>query len=96
MSLVDDLRSAAAAFVPQCAFANPRIRVRNSRMPQRAPRGPRSGERHPKAKLTDIQVREMRHLHERCGKGYRLLGQIFGVSQWTARDIATYRTRIGA
>jgi hypothetical protein len=38
----------------------------------------------------------MRQLHQQRGKGYFLLGIIFGCSEWTARDICTYRTRRNA
>lgn len=60
--------------------------------------GYRVGESHQKAKLTDKQVTEMRNLYESwksagSKKGYGELGYIFGCSQWTARDIVTYRTR---
>lgn len=61
----------------------------------------RRGERHPKARLKDEIVREMRRVYEvwraaNSGKGYGTLGRIYGVSEWTARDIVTYRTRIDA
>ncbi|VVE27317.1 hypothetical protein PCO31111_03470 [Pandoraea communis] len=62
---------------------------------------PKCGEKHHKARLPDAKVREMRamyHENSNCGhrKGYGALGRIFGCSEWTARDIVTYRTRIGA
>ena len=65
-------------------------------MIDRAPSGHRCGQSHPRARLTDDQVREMRQLHQQRGKGYFLLGIIFGCSEWTARDICTYRTRWNA
>lgn len=47
-------------------------------------------------------ARNARHVYHgwqngNCGhrKGYGALGRIFGCSEWTARDIVTYRTRIG-
>ena len=66
-----------------------------------APINPRRGERHPRARLADEQVREMRRVYESwkqaaSDKGYGVLAQIFGVSEWTARDIVTYRTRVDA
>lgn len=62
----------------------------------RAPSGHRCGQSHPRAKLTLEQVREMRELHEKSGKGYRLLAKLFACGQSTARDICTYRTRVSA
>jgi hypothetical protein len=58
--------------------------------------GQRMGECHYKAKLTDAQVREMRHLRERHGKGYGTLAQIFGCAPATARNICKYWTRASA
>lgn len=65
---------------------------------------PKHGEKHHKARLSDAKVREMRATWHRWEaesdgkerKGYGTLGLAFGCSQWTARDIVTYRTRIGA
>lgn len=64
---------------------------------------PKPGEKHHKARLSDAKVREMRAMYHgwqtsTCTnrKGYGVLGRIFGCSPWTARDIVTYRTRIGA
>ncbi len=51
------------------------------------------GESHYRARLTDEQVREMRELHRRAGKGYELLALIFGCGVGTARDICTLRRR---
>jgi hypothetical protein len=61
----------------------------------------RRGEKHHRARLTNDQVRDMRQTYEAwkaagSSKGYKWLGWIFGVSQWTARDIVTYRTRVDA
>jgi hypothetical protein len=50
------------------------------------------GEMHYRARLSDAQVREMRELHLRAGKGYESLAQIFGCGTSTARDICTGRT----
>jgi len=59
---------------------------------------PKLGQAHHNAKKTDAEVREMRQVYEswkQAGskKGYGELGWMFGCSQWTARDIVTYRTR---
>lgn len=59
---------------------------------------PKPGEKHHKARLTDAQVQDMRDLYQswkaaKANKGYSALGEIFGCSMWTARDIVTYRTR---
>lgn len=66
----------------------------------RAPSGHPCGESHYKASISDADVREMRRVfEERKAKegrnfGYAIVGMLFGVSKWTARDIVTYRTRI--
>lgn len=57
-----------------------------------------TGERHPRVKLTDAQVREMRSLYDAwkangSHKGYAELGAVFQTSMWTVRDIITFRTR---
>lgn len=54
--------------------------------------GHRMGEHHPKAKLTDQQVREMRLLRKRGWK-YLALSIEFNCPESTVRDICTYRTR---
>lgn len=65
------------------------------------------GAKHFRAKLSDGEVRSMREIYNRwveagkagksgAQKGYGAIGIIFGCSQWTARDICTYRTRIDA
>ena len=59
------------------------------------------GQEHHRAKLPDEKVREMRsiwHRWEQAGsdKGYGTIAALFGISQWTARDIVTYRTRKSA
>ena len=59
----------------------------------RTHRGYRCGQGHQRAKLTDAQVAEMRHLRERHGWPYRKLAEHFGCGESTARDITTYRTR---
>lgn len=60
-----------------------------------------SGEEHPRSKLSDEQVREIRRVWESWRaagsyKGYGTLGKCFGISMWTARDIVTYATRRSA
>lgn len=55
--------------------------------------GHRVGEHHQRAKLSDAQVRNVRDARKRFGWSYRVLGEFFGVSEWTVRDIVTYRTR---
>lgn len=62
---------------------------------------PKPGQDHHKAKLTDAQVKDMRTLYQNwkqqgARKGYETLAAIFGCGVSTARDICTYRTRIGA
>jgi hypothetical protein len=63
---------------------------------------PKLGEKHHNVKLSDVDVRKMRVMWLRWGKegmrgrGYGSLANVFGCSKWTARDIVTYRTRIGA
>jgi DNA-binding Lrp family transcriptional regulator len=57
------------------------------------PIAPRIGERHPKAKLTDDDVRLMRALREQHKMPYREIAEKFECSIWTARDIVTYATR---
>ena len=57
--------------------------------------------KHHRAKLDFSQVKDMRNLYHQwksagSNKGYGELGSMFGCSQWTARDIVTYRTRVGA
>ena len=57
------------------------------------------GENHPKARLTDKQVTQMRRMHDTTrggGNGYWSLAKRFGVGISTARDIVTYRTRKNA
>ena len=65
------------------------------------------GESHPKARIKNSVVVEMRDTYQRwcregqagrmgAPKGYGALAIIFDCSPWTARDICTYRTRIDA
>jgi hypothetical protein len=58
--------------------------------------GKRMGECHHNAKLTDVQVREMRHLHGRHGKNYEILAKMFDCTPSTARKICKYWTRASA
>lgn len=52
----------------------------------------RHGEDHPKAKLTEDDVREIRRLYVRGVVGYRSLGQRFGVTAMVVKAIVTRRT----
>lgn len=59
---------------------------------------PKLGQLHHKASLTDAEVIDMRQVYaswKKAGsrKGYGALADVFGCSQWTARDIVTHRTR---
>jgi hypothetical protein len=60
---------------------------------KRGPTGHRCGESHPRAKLTDEKVEEMRVKYEKGEGGYETLARLFGCGISTARDICTYRTR---
>ena len=60
---------------------------------RRNERGYRVGQDHHRAKLTDVQVMEMRALRKVKGATYRQLAAQFKCSMWTARDIVDYRTR---
>jgi len=56
------------------------------------------GESHHRARLSDVQVREMRRIYYEwkwngIKKGYATLADIFGCGKSTARDIVTYRRR---
>ena len=53
----------------------------------------RAGASHPKAKLTDQQVKEMRAIYESGGIGYGFLADYFKCGASTVRDIVQYRTR---
>jgi DNA-binding transcriptional regulator YiaG len=55
--------------------------------------GLRIGETHPKAKLTDAQVDEMRDLREEQGWSYDQLATHFGVPKITVAKICTYERR---
>lgn len=56
-------------------------------------RGRRCGEGHPKARLSDAQVDEMRDLNE-GGWGYKRLAARFQVPVGTVADICTYTRRV--
>lgn len=58
--------------------------------------GPRVGESHPRAKLSDEKVREMRHDHEKNGMTWGQLACKYNTSYWTVRDIVSYITRRSA
>lgn len=51
------------------------------------------GQEHPRARLTDEQVAEIRDLHEQGGLGYKRLAARFNTSPSTIRNICTYATR---
>jgi hypothetical protein len=51
------------------------------------------GENHMRAKFSDRQVSEMRHMHEVLGVSRVDIASAFGCSYWTVRDILQYRTR---
>jgi hypothetical protein len=55
--------------------------------------GHRIGEGHPRAKLSDEQVEEMRQLYEQGDHGYRRLSTLFGVPKRTVRDIVLLKRR---
>ena len=55
--------------------------------------GRRVGQDHPKARLTDSQVEDMRARYEAGGIGYKALARLYGVSRSTARSIVTYERR---
>jgi len=54
----------------------------------------RSGEKHPKATLTDHEVELMRTLHEHHKLGYKTLAKKFDVSVATVQHICRYRRRV--
>jgi DNA invertase Pin-like site-specific DNA recombinase len=54
--------------------------------------GYRRGEQHPRAKLSDDDVRLVRELHE-AGLGYRKIASKFEVSRSTIRDWCNHYTR---
>ena len=51
------------------------------------------GEDHPKARLSDEDVRQMRKDHLAYVVGYETLAKRWNCGVSTARDICTYRTR---
>ena len=64
-------------------------------------RGYRVGECHHRARLTDEQVRLVREKYMAAKasgrkKGYGWVASRFGISEWTVRDLVTYRTRASA
>lgn len=58
--------------------------------------GHRVGQYHQKARLSDEQVRQMRHDREREGMSYAKLAKKYGCGVSTARDIVNYWTRASA
>ena len=53
----------------------------------------KNNQSHHRAKLTDEQVAKIRRMYRRDVVGYKVLAQEFQCSEWTIRDIVTYRTR---
>lgn len=51
------------------------------------------GESHPKAKLSDDDVRRMRIMHETFGLSDRWLSKIWNTPRRTVRDILSYKVR---
>lgn len=51
---------------------------------------------HHRAKLSDEQVREIRHLNEAGVAGYKRLAKRYRCGESTIRDFCTYRTRATA
>jgi hypothetical protein len=62
------------------------------RRPQRLGYRYRRGEAHPRAKLSDEDVRLILDLHE-AGLGYGTIAEKFEVSRWTIRNFCTGRSR---
>lgn len=63
--------------------------------------GYRVGECHQRARLTDAEVRQIRQKYADAKasgrkKGYGWVAARFGVSEWTVRDLVTFRTRASA
>jgi ribosome-binding protein aMBF1 (putative translation factor) len=52
----------------------------------------KSGELHPKSKLTEDYVTMIRHLYELFQWGYKRLSKQFKVSVRTIRDVVHYKT----
>ena len=50
------------------------------------------GETHPRAKLSDDDVRLVRELHDE-GLGYKRIAEKFETSRSTVRNVCTHRTR---
>ena len=58
-------------------------------------KGYRIGESHPKARLTDAQVEQIRTLYEEGFVGYRALAKWYGVPRTTIAGICSYTRRLG-
>ena len=58
-------------------------------------KGYRVGESHPKAKLSDAQVEQIRSLYEEGFVSYRTLAKWFGVPRTTIAGICSYTRRFG-
>ena len=59
----------------------------------RSPLGYRCGESHPKARMTDLQVDEMRRLRREHGTPLKVLAIQFSVSYWTVAKIVRFERR---
>ena len=58
--------------------------------------GHRVGECHQRARLSDREVRQMRHDYEQLQVGYKTLASKYQCGISTVRDIVNYWTRAGA
>lgn len=61
-------------------------------MPDRRKKGPRRGERHPHARLTDREVEIVRQFCEE-GVPYRRIAEKMEIGYDTVKSICTYRRR---
>jgi hypothetical protein len=55
--------------------------------------GHRSGERHPRSRLSDDVVDQIRSDYHDHDMTYAAIGDKYATSKWTIRDICTYKTR---
>ena len=63
---------------------------------KRSSSGHRCGESHPRSRISDSQVREMRHMHHQLRKSIPEIARMHGVSYFTAYDIINFKTRVSA
>lgn len=80
--------------VNSASAAAGQARPRRAEAVTRAPSGHRAGESHPRAKVADELVCEIRRRREQDGVGYRRLAKETGLPLSTIRDFCTYRTRV--